>query len=183
MVAMAKTSSSGGEGGDILDGGLTFSKAVSFSQAIETGDNVRAAVGDDIPEDFDLFPDAITLKVLDDNDADTLSGGNGNDLIFMGSGDEATGGDGQDDFVIVADEALGSGSAVSTITDFDPDEDAVAVLVNSATDAPEVDTAEDTETGDTLITVDGNIVARLEGVAIDRVGDISVAFFEETPAA
>lgn len=50
-----------------------------------------------------------------DGDADTLIGNAGDDRLVMGGRSEATGGDGEDDFVLL--------SPGSTITDFEPGED------------------------------------------------------------
>lgn len=66
----------------------------------------------------------------DRSGADKLFGGNGNDKIYIGKDDEATGGSGADNFAFVFTGFLGRTDA--RITDFDASEDSLTIAYTSA---------------------------------------------------
>lgn len=88
-------------------------------------------------------------------EANMLDGGDGNDTIHFDSWDTVTGGAGEDSLVgYISDEA-----GTSVVTDFDPTEDSLTLWVGG--DPTELTITE--ENGDTLITRDGDVLARIEG--------------------
>ncbi|GGX61365.1 hypothetical protein GCM10007385_33070 [Tateyamaria omphalii] len=99
----------------------------------------------------------------EDNAADTLSGGDGNDALLLGSGDIATGGAGEDEFGIFAD-ALSGDQGPSTITDYVPGEDFIFVLAD-----PEAPVAANisvlTAGDDAIVALNGQPVTVVSGAA------------------
>ena len=59
-----------------------------------------------------------------DGQADMLEGGRGNDILFLGGGDEGLGGTGQDSFVVTTGN---SGAAAAVFSDYDREDDFVIV--------------------------------------------------------
>ena len=137
----------------ILDGSLTFEQAAGLT---ELDDNI------------------LPLSDADDDVADTLVGGDGNDSMIIGSGDQATGGAGFDDFVILAD-SLDNAPNLSTVTDFVPGEDAIVVLDDlDLPDAPTISVLTSGE--DAVVALNGTPVTVVQGAA----GNLSaedIAFF------
>jgi Ca2+-binding RTX toxin-like protein len=97
----------------------------------------------------------------DDQDADTLIGGEGHDQIWVGDGDTATGGRGDDVFYTDAD-------GVSFITDYNPDDDRIELVYDPAGPVPTL-TTEPNDDGINLL-ADGELVAVFGGA---KVFDIS----------
>jgi Ca2+-binding RTX toxin-like protein len=97
-----------------------------------------------------------------------LQGGAGNDVLFMGRGDEASGGVGNDAFTM--DNRWGDSSAAFHITDYVRGQDSLLILyspVYSPTSSLEVPPSLQLETnadGATLVRMNGNLIAQLEGV-------------------
>jgi Ca2+-binding RTX toxin-like protein len=113
---------------------------------------------------------------------DTLIGGDGNDLLFLGQNDVATGGAGFDDFVI--GDWIGSGNA-ALVTDFDTSEDVIVVmLADDNADAEITITDADLESGNgRLILIDGITAAIIFGTfdPVDWLGaDVFTSIY--TPA-
>lgn len=94
----------------------------------------------------------------DDEASDTLVGGAGDDALFMGDGDTGEGGDGRDVFVATQD-------AVETIdiSDFNPEEDAIAIETSDPDNASITDQI--VEEGGLSIELSTGLSLRLEGVA------------------
>ena len=106
-------------------------------------------------------------------------GGEGDDLLILGAGDTATGGEGADRFQYAA--GLDT-SAPAEITDFNADTDTVEIVFDDGdgADAPKVTVAESTtgETTYTDILADGIVTIRLVGADALEAGDVVV-----TPAS
>lgn len=88
---------------------------------------------------------------------DYLNGGAGADLLLTSADDVATGGDGADVFVLRAEPA-----APARIMDFAPGLDSLALVLPQGTPAPSrIDLAPGEHRGETLILLDGQIMARV----------------------
>ena len=151
----------GGDGDDILMGSTLFSRDLTS----EDHTNLR----NDTPpmnEDGDtLFTDwSLTGTDVASSDSldDTLIGGAGDDLLFIGHNDLATGGPGSDGFVI--GDWFGSGNA-ALVTDFGSTEDVIVVLLaDDNADAEITITVADLESGNgRLILIDGVTAAIIVG--------------------
>jgi len=135
----------GGIGNDTLLGG-------GGTDQIDGGD------GDDLlsADRFDEF------AIFSRGEAETLSGGAGNDQLVFSGNDIVTGGEGNDQFgMVVADE----GPAV--VTDFLPGEDTLTLFVeglNQAAVPPEVLFEQDIVANTTTISIGGAPVVTLEGL-------------------
>lgn len=133
------------EGDDIIDAG-------AGDDTVDAGageDRVQGGTGNDIL--FGAFADG-----SDDDDADTLSGGEGDDTIHMGDTDEATGGEGADTFVRIADV-----TSRMLIQDFDLGND--VIVVQHQEDTPPTIT-------DQRVASDGVIVELSDGSQIELAG-------------
>jgi Ca2+-binding RTX toxin-like protein len=110
----------------------------------------------------DIIPLITTLE--DDGDADTLDGGNGDDVLLFGAGDSATGGAGDDIFTVFAD-AAGAPTGPATIEDYTSDDDAILLYFQTEADAEGADITVDEDGDDAVISIDGEEVARVTGAA------------------
>ena len=107
---------------------------------------------------------------------DTVNGGNGNDLLWIDDGDNATGGIGIDAFVIEANIYDPNYEPIA-ITDFNRNEDTIEIGVlswplNAPIDQNRLDTELDFDARQTLIYVDDDVVAKLDGLFVgidDRI--------------
>lgn len=154
---------SGGAGNDLLVGGIGLGPAVDLDELIDirSGTPVAEALG--VAEE-----DVIRLR--DDNDADTLVGGNGDDILALGASDTGTGGAGNDIFGLL-ENAGASGPAL--LTDYDPSEDQLVVLVNDINTTLNLSLSDDN--GDALIMLDQQVLARVSGGAGQfAVSDLNV---------
>ena len=123
--------------------------------------------------DFIFTPD-YDLERYDGTD--TVNGGKGNDLLWIDDGDTATGDTGIDAFVIEANIYDSSNEPIA-ITDFNRNEDTIEIGVFSwPLDAPidqdRLDTELDFDARQTLIYVDDDVVAKLDGLFVgidDRI--------------
>jgi Hint domain/RTX calcium-binding nonapeptide repeat (4 copies)/Nidogen-like len=75
------------------------------------GDTIDGGAGDDV-----IYGQAGDDVITGGAGADTLDGGAGNDTLYVGAGDTATGGDGDDMFILDAANALGGPGSTITIT-------------------------------------------------------------------
>ena len=107
---------------------------------------------------------------------DTVNGGTGDDLLFFDDGDTATGGDGRDAFVTYANPYDSNYEPVQ-ITDFDRNDDTIEIGVftfnpSVPIDQNRLDTEWDIDARQTLIYVDDDVVAKLDGLFVgidDRI--------------
>jgi Ca2+-binding RTX toxin-like protein len=158
----------GGAGDDLMQGGIG-------SDALEGGrgaDRLEGGGGDDLLVGLTLANGENVLQSeatgtdpeswgADLVDRDTLSGGEGDDLIIMGRGDTALGGAGADSFLV---GPWMDAADTGVISDFDPALDNVAVfLPNSYQGAGTISIG--TEGADALVRVDGAVFARVTGAA------------------
>ncbi|WP_299552655.1 calcium-binding protein [uncultured Tateyamaria sp.] len=111
----------GGAGADQIFGGSVVGDPLTTSQAEALQDGSRS-----LAEVLGVAP-GTGLTIEDDNEVDLLDGRAGNDALTFGAGDIATGGAGEDDFIIIADSA-GNSAGESTITDFDEEDDSLVVM-------------------------------------------------------
>jgi Ca2+-binding RTX toxin-like protein len=171
----------GGDGDDVLIGSMLFSREL-------TSEDYTSLRSDTLPinEDGDsIFPEwglTGTDVASSENLDDTLIGGDGNDLLFLGQNDVATGGAGFDDFVI--GDWIGRGNA-ALVTDFDTSEDVIVVmLADDNVDAEITITDADLESGNgRLILIDGITAAIIVGTfdPVDGLGaDVFTSIY--TPA-
>jgi len=108
--------------------------------------------------------------------SDTVNGGAGDDLLFFDDGDTATGGDGRDAFVTYANPYDPNYEPVQ-ITDFDRNDDTIEIGVftfnpSVPIDQNRLDTEWDIDARQTLIYVDDDVVAKLDGLFVgidDRI--------------
>src|SRR5690606_2909716 len=100
----------------------------------------------------------------DGQEGDFLNGDAGNDTLVVGAGDYATGGDGDDDFVL---KEWMSESSVANIMDYDPGQDQLVVVYDAAVHTDPVLSIQANEggTGQTIL-LDGEKVAVVNGAKI-----------------
>jgi hypothetical protein len=97
-----------------------------------------------------------------------LNGGNGDDVLRIGSGDIATGGTGADRFEIGA----GGAASAATIMDFDADQDEIVVFYDAASPAPVVSLAPGSMPDAVTVMLDGLPVAQVHGGGVLTPGAI-----------
>ena len=138
----------GGTGDDTLDG--------------EAGaDILDGGEGDDVIVGYYDTPPGV-VDERDQIDRDTIYGGDGEDVIFLGSGDIAYGGEGVDVFasgVYVHDE-------IPVIEDYTADEDLILLFTLPGDGTDGEITVEPVTAGseDMFIALEGQILARVNGV-------------------
>ena len=156
---------SGGNGNDLLLGGLD-------------GDTVIGGDGDDTLSGY--VQTAAGSSALSGADgADVLSAGNGNDTLILGRGDTATGGAGNDVFVL--DTRWGTTGGTFTLTDFDTETDSLQLqyqpsysLDNGAEIPPDLRVEATADGTGSLIYLNDVLLAELEGAAGLTVDDITL---------
>lgn len=102
----------------------------------------------------------------EDAEGDELIGGEDHDDLWVGSADTATGGSGDDTFHL-ADEA----EEAPVITDFNPDDDTVAVYYDAKGPVPQLKT-EQTEDGNVRLLANDEVVAIFTGNRESDLEDI-----------
>ncbi len=151
----------GGEGNDQLDGG-------SGNDWLAGGfgdDRMAGGAGSDILDGNDGNDWLSGLNgQVDDFNEDFLNGGAGNDTLVLGAGDHASGGEGDDDFVL--QDWLTDGG-VAHISDYDADRDQLIIMYDpNAHPDPEL-TLEVSEDGEqSTILLNGAPVATVQGSAV-----------------
>ncbi|MCL4067848.1 hypothetical protein M3484_14825 [Pseudomonas sp. GX19020] len=130
----------GGEGDDQMVGGAG-------------SDTLDGGAGNDTL--WGAFPEG------DDGEVDFLNGGDGDDVIHLGVGDYGHGGAGSDSFVLT--QWLGEGG-FATITDYDPQDDEIVLVYDpTAHVSPAVSVTQSATGGSSLISIDGFVVAEVNG--------------------
>ena len=167
----------GGDGDDIISASGLFSRALN-------SDDYDDARDETLPNDEDGDPFFVGwgLSGVDtDTDADMLSGGAGDDTIYIGNNDVARGGDGDDEFIV--GDWMEDG-ALSEITDFDSTEYIIVVALSTETAGVEVTTSA-TDEGIGQIFIDGVLVSSVKG-DFDRFdgfdADVITASYTPIPA-
>ncbi len=117
-----------------------------------------------------------------DNDSDTLDGGAGNDTLIFDRADVATGGSGADTFHLYFDHDTGAGHA--DVTDFVPGEDFIRITLDPDVDPDTVDlnvsASDDGQDG--VVTINGEVVALLQGAPDATAADVYVEVMREVYA-
>lgn len=157
----------GGKGSDILVGGDFLNREPYLREW-----NSYFASSDPSAFDSPIYP-----QIKDDDRQDTLVGGEGQDILFLGSSDIATGGDDQDVFMLSANEL--DDFETAEITDYSADQDVIAVTYSSGA-APNVEVEHDED--DAIINVNGIEAIRVTGAAAGddplEANDIQVERFD-----
>lgn len=156
----------GGEGNDILNAG-------SGNDWLAGGfddDSMSGGAGSDIVDGNDGNDWLSGLNgAVDDFSEDFLNGGAGNDTLVLGSGDHATGGEGEDDFVL--QDWLTNGG-VAHISDYDADRDQLIIMYDpTAHPDPELTLETSEDGGQSTILLNGAPVATVQGGAV-KLDDI-----------
>ncbi|MBJ2150953.1 calcium-binding protein [Paracoccus sp. IB05] len=139
----------GEEGDDWLWGGEGDDQMVGGAGA----DTLDGGAGNDTL--WGAFPEG------DDGEVDFLNGGDGDDVIHLGAGDYGNGGAGSDSFVLT--QWLGEGG-FATITDYDPQDDEIVLVYDPAAHvSPAVSVTQSATGGSSLISIDGFVVAEVNG--------------------
>ena len=135
---------SGGAGNDVLAGGGDT-------------DTIFGGAGNDVLSSDRLDEDANWTR----GEGEGLSGGEGDDLIYISGEDEATGGDGADLFGVIA-----TGEDPALITDFEVGVDEIKIYVeglDAAENGPVVRSEIDEGANLTTVSLDGAAVVQLNG--------------------
>lgn len=168
--SMADDNLSGTDGDDVRVGGAgsdTLAGDDGNDILIGGHSGVSAADYPDGGELAELDPETLgSMDVTDDQTADSLSGGEGSDLLFVGGEDSAEGGEDADTFALLDGEAADP----ARIMDFDAAEDALVYIHDADTPAPELELTEN-EDGTHSLNADGEVVALLSASAL-RVEDV-----------
>ncbi len=143
----------GGRGNDTLEGGWGNDALIAGA-----GDNLlNGGAGNDT-----LIGANLDLRGNDRGGVNFLNGGEGDDLIVLGVGDIASGGEGRDLFLL--GEWMRGGDP-ATILDFDPAEDRLMVAYDASRgDPPAIAVAVDQTLGAAVISLDGAVIAVLNGI-------------------
>lgn len=153
----------GGIGLDALSGGTGADKLFGGSGA----DLLNGGDGDDSLYGF-MEGQSGAAGLTGAEGIDTLLGGNGNDILHLGRGDEASGGAGNDTFSM--DNRWSDSTGTFVINDYTKGEDALLILYSpvyspdTSQEVPPSLRLETTADGSTLVRMNGNLIARLDGV-------------------
>ena len=160
----------GGKGEDTLrgDGGDDILQSVELIDEEDFINDIRTAITED-----DITP--VYNTDLEVGEADTLHGGFGNDSLFFGSNDEATGGGGKDEF-IVGDWMIPGEEAI--VTDYVRGIDTLLYQHDVTADTPVVSFGE-TEDGDAEVRIDDEVVMVLQNVDFGtlRASDVTLVAY------
>ncbi len=165
----------GGEGDDVISGGangdLLFGNEGDDSLSGDGGDDyLQGGFGADTLEGGDgndrldgtfAAGDAL-FGPHDEDEGDTLDGCAGDDVIILGAGDIATGGEGSDSFI--TGSYIETGAEAGHVTDFDPARDVIEVMYDPAADPDPLITVEDFPDGTGAhVLFDGQIILSVTG--------------------
>ncbi|MGH1367279.1 MAG: calcium-binding protein [Maritimibacter sp.] len=145
-----------GDGGDdVIEGGYG-------------DDNIFGGAGDDR-----LTGDAFGPAGSIERGIDSIFGGAGDDEIHLGDGDTGTGGYGEDMFFVF--DIPDADAEAAHITDFDAEKDSLTVHYDEkATPRPELMVEYDAEFDETLVRLNGLVVASMDGLAEVTAEDITL---------
>ena len=180
----------GGSGNDTLEGG-------EHGDAISAGDDtIDGGAGDDVIRGgygADMLIGGDGNDVIDhlgrteqrevitqhefawhtDGEADTLDGGDGDDMLIFDRNDEATGGAGNDVFWLWHDGA--DGGDIAEVTDFVVGEDFLRVSLNphiGENGEPDILVEPSADGNDGMVIVNGDLVAILRGAPTATLSDV-----------
>jgi hypothetical protein len=94
--------------------------------------------------------------------ADFLQGRSGDDVLLVGTTDNAIGSAGNDQFIM---DIPSDGNSAAAIEDFDPNEDVLSILHDEQKDGALHITVTDSGHDDALVTVDGQTLVIIKGGA------------------
>ncbi len=163
----------GGRGGDILNGGDgdDYLQDTSGSNTIDGGEgNDRINTHHDISINSSSGIVSVSAASAAEVSFDSAIFGNaGNDIMAIGSGVTANGGEGQDTFIFGGTVEFAD---APIIEDYQEDEDCIVLLIPEydASAPPEI-TVHDSS-GDAIISSDGEVVAVIRGAAGNVTADV-----------
>lgn len=176
LGGLGSDSLEGSMGDDTLSGGNAFSfgddlpidfnatpELAAALRALQESDPALATSGSNVDilasAPFSGIDPATALPISDDTSADYLSGGDGDDVIYLDQRDVGVGGAGADEF------RLNSAAALPiTVMDYDSTEDMIFIEYEPSGGAGPTVTVTD-NSGNAQILVDGNLLATLRGAA------------------
>lgn len=144
---------SGGNNDDLLAGGELGTLQIDASSVVDLRDDMQHGFANLIQSGLS---DGASVDLLntEDDAADTLLGGFGDDILVVGNGDTATGGGGDDLFIMLE----GNEVDPAHVEDYDGAEDAIVMLYEEGTPEPAID-FEDNGDGTMTLTSNGVAVA------------------------
>lgn len=147
----------GAEGDDELQGGAGNDYLLGGFGA----DEMDGGAGNDTLDGTFTAGDS-SFGPYDEDSADTLAGGDGDDHLFLGEGDIGIGGLGADLFE--AGSYIETDSEAATVADFDPSQDQIQISVDlQSTPEPSITVVDfDDGTGADIV-VDGTVLLRVTG--------------------
>ena len=157
----------GGQGEDTVDGRSGNDVVIGGELNADPLSDAELGILRDGGTIEDIFVDVTPpdAEIRDDGAADTLFGGRGSDLLILGSGDVAEGGNEIDAFAVIADtgeSALGP----ATIGDFDnPDGESIALYFRADETVDEEAISVSDDGDDAVISYDGEVLAIVTGAA------------------
>jgi Ca2+-binding RTX toxin-like protein len=184
----------GGDGDDTLKGDAGNDSLIGGAGAdtLQGGSGDDALVGGELDRQFDAtalrslldastnvtgieFPDGTNFAAFDDGIADVLNGGDGEDDFLLGATDTGIGGAGEDSFFVAQPQEItedGTSRAPAQITDFNPDEDDLILIANSARDSHDIQILEN-EDNTRSVMLNGQISVILnagsQGLTVDQI--------------
>ena len=171
----------GNGGNDLISGKAGNDTIIAFDDG---NDSVNGNLGNDNLHGYHVqnVPGDISF-VVEDGQKDFLDGGRGSDNLFLGSGDVGTGGRGADDFHVSWDVSDGH---PAEIMDYDPAKDQLYVdYASQHSDADmtsisdwekTIETADMADGSGSIISIDGEEIARIHGVTGILPSDVVLVF-------
>jgi len=153
----------GGRGSDVVNGGAdndVIFGGILQGVPLEEDELLDLASGASLADV--LGTQDLEIDLREDDRMDTLRGGQGDDQIFVGNGDMATGGGNADTFHLMFDD-VNEPDNLAQITDYTPDEDSLTVIFDAPLEVTEV-TIED-RGDDAVVVANGQPLAVVSGAA------------------
>jgi Ca2+-binding RTX toxin-like protein len=171
----------GGEHGDAISAGDDTIDGGAGNDVIRGGygaDLLIGGQGDDVIDHLGRTEQREVITQHEfawhtDGAADTLEGGEGDDMLIFDRSDEASGGAGNDVFWLWHDGA--DGGDIAEVTDFVVGEDFLRVSLNphiGENDEPDILVEPSTDGNDGMVIVNGDLVAILRGAPTATVSDV-----------
>lgn len=163
----------GGNGSDLIDGGAGddgLIGSVAFSRDLDVTDYAQYRAGTLPNDEGEVFFADWGISGQSDGAGDTLLGADGDDFILLGSSDTATGGTGENTFVV--GDWIEAG-APAQITDFESGFDTILLAISEETSGDDYTVSEEVNAnGQGEIYVNGTLIAIIDGTfdALDGIG-------------